>query len=218
MPKRYKKRQSCQNCPNLDKDSKMTKRTNKEKKMPTKNLERRLRLAKKHRRTKYREEKRREEKIDSRESSRQINMIYDKNGFYEDENKSMNFLISKGMKDNEMKEKKINIEKYNNKNKKIKNIITIIELIIIINIITILPSNRRCLIEYNFSNITLKIKGTGIKNILGKYDSFNYFDSAYFPKEVYINGELQNSVKYSYNFNQTHNFVELIYKILMKLN
>ena len=43
-------------------------------------------------------------------------MVYDKNGFYDYENKSMNILISKRMKNDEMKENKINLEKYNNNN------------------------------------------------------------------------------------------------------
>ena len=43
-------------------------------------------------------------------------MVYDKNGFYDEKNKSMNILISKRMKNDEMKENKINLEKYNNNN------------------------------------------------------------------------------------------------------
>ena len=224
MSIRYKKNQSNQKSPIRVKDVKMAKRTEKEKKIRTNNLKRRLRLAKIHRRSRHREEKRREEKrreekrreekIDSREGARQINMVYDKNCFYENKNKSMNFLISKGKirKNDGMKENKIYLEKYNKNGYKIqiKNII-IIELFIIIDIITILPSNKWYSIEFNLSKITLKIKGTGIKNILGYQDSANCFNKAYFPNEVYINGELQNEVNYSYNFNQTYNFVELIW-------
>ena len=65
--------------------------------------------------------------------------------------------------------------------------------------------------ESNFSKITLKIKDKGFKNILGYQNQNFYFNKAYFPNEVYINGELQNIVNYSYNFNQTINYVELLW-------
>ena len=57
-----------------------------------------------------------------------------------------------------------------------------------------------------FSNITLKIKGIGERNILGKT-----FKTELYPKEIYINGKLQNDISYKYHFNQTENIVELVW-------
>jgi len=88
----------------------------------------------------------------------------------------------------------------------------IFHLLIIINLINLinlkLSSNLWNLIEYGFSNITLKINGIGEKSIF----CFNstLFNKKYYPNEVYINGEKQNTIKYSYIFNQTENFVELV--------
>jgi len=58
--------------------------------------------------------------------------------------------------------------------------------------------------KYHFSNITLKLKGIGNKNILS-----NYFNEANYPYEISINGIKQNEVSYHYNFNKTDNYVEL---------
>ena len=62
-----------------------------------------------------------------------------------------------------------------------------------------------------FSNITLKIKGIGYKNILGEYSDSKPFESIYYPNEVYINGIKQNIVNYSYYLNLTDNYIELIW-------
>ena len=200
MSKRYKSNQRYKRSSIRDKNGKLSKRIGEENKKRINNFKRRVKT------------KRREEMLDSRESLGQIDMIYDKNSLYEDENKSMNILISQEKM--KMKENKIYLKKYSKINNKIqiKNIIIIIELfIIIINIIPRLPSIKLYLIKYNFSNITLKIKGTGNRKVLGYSSSYYYFDSQYYPNKVYINGELQNIVNYSYNFNQTYNFVELIW-------
>ena len=42
-------------------------------------------------------------------------------------------------------------------------------------------------------------------------NSNEYFGPAYFPNEIYINGYPQNIVNYSYVFNKTDNYVELIW-------
>ena len=81
-------------------------------------------------------------------------------------------------------------------------------LLIITNLIQILSSNNNNKFSYqlNFSNITLKIKGKGYKNILNNnYDLDNY------PNEITINSIAQNSINFTYYFNQTINIVELIW-------
>jgi len=66
------------------------------------------------------------------------------------------------------------------------------------------------LIEYNSYNITLKIKGTGTKQIFSSNSRFTNY-----PNEVYINGNKQNVVTHSYNLNQEDNFIELIWNNLI---
>ena len=90
-------------------------------------------------------------------------------------------------------DKKLNKKFYKNGLENIIYII-IIKLIIIINLfqMTIL------------SIITLKIQGIGSNQLFG--DSFSSY-----PKEIYINGYKQSDIKKEYNFNQTDNFVELIW-------
>ena len=61
------------------------------------------------------------------------------------------------------------------------------------------------LLKHNFSNITLKINGTGNKNVLS-----SSFGKNYYPNITYINGEIQSPIRNSYNFNQSNNIVELI--------
>ena len=76
-----------------------------------------------------------------------------------------------------------------------RKIIIIIKILIMINlIIQILSINKIYLIEYRYSNVTLKIKRTGNKNV---YDT-SYFKE--FPNEVYIKGNKQNDIKPQYNF------------------
>ena len=127
---------------------------------------------------------------------------------------------------NSLKEKNnLNIEKKeckikpkemsNNKNEKnLKNNKIIFILLIIIKFLKMLSNNKQHLIEYNFSKISLKIKGTGPKKILGYEKGSNEilaFESKYFPDEVHINGEIQNIVNYTYNFELSINYVELIW-------
>ena len=90
-----------------------------------------------------------------------------------------------------------------------KNKRIIFELVLIINIIIQIFSKSKTLDgKLEFSKITLKIKGKGNQNILYKKET-SFRDEL--PNLVYINGNLQNKVSYSYNFNQTDNFVELIW-------
>ena len=97
-----------------------------------------------------------------------------------------------------------------NKAKFNNNIIKIIlNFLIMTNSIKTLSTTSLCMSSH-FSKIYLKVNGTGIKNILGYTEEFK-FDPNFFPNEIHINGERQDNITYFYNFNQTDNFVELIW-------
>ena len=86
------------------------------------------------------------------------------------------------------------------KNKIIINNRIIIIYIIIIKLVIL--SNNNNIIKY--SNIKLKIKGNGYNNI---------FNSDYniYPDEIYINENKINNINYSYYFNNTNNYIELMW-------
>ena len=67
-------------------------------------------------------------------------------------------------------------------------------------------NNKMNFIRNNFSNITVKINGTGHKKIF----SDSIFTSSY-PKQVYINGIRQNIVNYTYDLNETENLILLVW-------
>ena len=91
------------------------------------------------------------------------------------------------------------------------NFIEIIKYIILLNLFNIISlDDRNSCIEYKAYNITLKIKGTGTKKIFS-----SNFQSNYHPDEVYINGYKQDNVKYSYELNQTYNFIGLTWNKLI---
>ena len=104
------------------------------------------------------------------------------------------------------KDKKENIKKYcknNNKKNRInirKN--TYIIIIIFFNLI----SQNNNMIEYKFSNITLKIQGPGFSNILSR--DFNEYD---YPDIIYINGNQNFTITNRYYFNEENNTVNLIW-------
>ena len=146
------------------------------------------------------------------------NLFYFKmKGFYEEIKESINnSIINKSINNN-------NAKFINQRNKRIKfllkytiyllNFIEIIKYIILLNLFNIISlDDRNAFIEYKAYNITLKIKGTGTKKI---FSSSPNFESIYHPDEVYINGYKQDNVKYSYELNQTDNFIGLIWKKLM---
>ena len=87
----------------------------------------------------------------------------------------------------------------------LRNFIEFTKYIILFNIFNnIFVNNKISLIEYNYYNINLKIKGIGTKKIFSSHSEFiNH------PDEVYINGYKKNGVTYSYYLNQTDNFIEL---------
>ena len=130
-------------------------------------------------------------------------MIYS----YKRENKkNLNEIIKKNnnkmRKESNYKEKN---RKYINK-KKHGNIVVIIKLLTMINlIIQILSINKIYLIEYKYSNVTLKIKGTGTKKVY----STSYLKV--FPKEVFINGKKQDEAKNNYNFEDIQSTVKLVW-------
>ena len=109
------------------------------------------------------------------------------------------------------------IEKWNNivyikiRNKISRRYLTliIIFLIIITLFIGSLPSN---IIESffinSFSNITLKIRGTGNNNV---FSSDINFEQSSYPNIIYINDERQDVIKSIYIFNQTENYIILIW-------
>ena len=89
----------------------------------------------------------------------------------------------------------------------LRNFIKITKYIILLNLFNnIFVNNKVSLIEYNFYNITLKIKGIGTKKI---FSSNDLYKSEYYPDEVYINGNKQNSVYHSYTLNETDNVIGL---------
>ena len=126
----------------------------------------------------------------------------------------MDSLISKFNYNVHLKSK-IKYDKLNNSmlstNKNIINKIKfgnnmIIKLLIMYLIDLILPVYILFFIDFHSSNITLKIKGTGEKNIFS-----NQFSDSYYPNYVYINEEIQNNVKYSYNLEEEYNIVVLVW-------
>ena len=112
------------------------------------------------------------------------------------------------IKEEQIKKRKNNIH---DKNKIIRNLMfNIIIKSIIMNIFYQIKCNISFdLFNYCLSNITLKIKGIGIKDIVGNNSQYNFkgFNNL---KDIYINGKKQDSIEYKYQFNQTENFVELI--------
>ena len=87
----------------------------------------------------------------------------------------------------------------------------ILKLLLILDMIHFLSLNKINIIELYFSKITLKVKGIGTKNILGRDEPSNNFLSSNYPNEIYINGLNQSFINYSYIFNETDNFVEMIW-------
>ena len=65
------------------------------------------------------------------------------------------------------------------------------------------------LIKFKLSILSLKVKDKGFKRIFNSDE--NCFNSSYYPNEIYINGDLQNEINYTYKFNKSENVVELIW-------
>ena len=88
----------------------------------------------------------------------------------------------------------------------IKNIVIIIKLLLILSLLIQILSKKRLLIQNQIANITLKIKGPGIKKLFG-----DEFAQESLPKEININGQSQLTISRSYNFSLTENTVELMW-------
>ena len=86
----------------------------------------------------------------------------------------------------------------------------IMKLIIIFELILVLSTKKLFFFKLKYSKISLKIKGTGNNNIFGN-NPINYFGISFFPAQVKINGQIQETLNYSYYFNETINNVELIW-------
>ena len=153
-------------------------------------------------------------------NDKRINRIIysEKKTEFNDSKKSFNtFYMSKQKKyDND----KLNEEKerYKKRKKKIINnniiinnnyimkALIMIKSIIIINIFLKAKNNIFNICYYQYSKITLKVKGIGEKQIFGSnFQGINYLN------QVYINGNEVDMKANKYIFNQTENLVELIW-------
>ena len=167
------------------------------------------------------ESKRREETLIIPGVAPKIKIDNKKNGLIEMKNESKNMqnikerikIINEYNIININRKKKRNNENIGNINKLKEYIIIIKFIIILCSFISRIKSNKFNL--YNISKITLKIKGTGYKNVLGVYNdnpsNVNSFQKEYYPNLIKINGNEQNDITYKYDFKQTDNFVELIW-------
>ena len=92
------------------------------------------------------------------------------------------------------------------KNQFIKNLVLFKLLIIIEFFVQVFSFNIFQFVKFQLSIITLKINGTGEKNV------FSYiYPQQYYPKEVYINGNNQTKIKFNYSFDESNNTVELLW-------
>ena len=111
---------------------------------------------------------------------------------------------------------KIKVNKIKNRNTNINNYNIIIRKCLKITLIKSIIINIFCrniilnLFYFRNSKITLKIKGVGESQILGN-DTIQNFKDLKYLKEIFINGIKQDKIEYKYSFNQTVNFVELIW-------
>ena len=111
---------------------------------------------------------------------------------------------------------KIKSQEKEEKTKKTKNIninnniilIFLIKLLILIYRFIRIQNNIFYPYYFQYSKISLKIKGIGDSSILGNDTGFPFKDINYL-NEVSINGIRQEIIGYRYYFNQTDNYVEL---------
>ena len=157
--------------------------------------------------------------INNKKISLQYLIRYIKNKCFGLKDKSKKSLFLKEKQKDNKKYNKIGVNKVNkNRHHITKNIIPfrlyiiiIFRYLIIIDLFTYKTTNSKFnLLLYNFSKITLYIKGIGEKNIL-TYEEQYTFGTANYPSEVIINGIKQITVNKKYYFNKTNNFVELIW-------
>ena len=77
----------------------------------------------------------------------------------------------------------------------------------LIHILSVKKSN---LFELSDLNITLKIRGTGYKNIFSSEEEYE-FESEYYPDKISINGIDQDIINHTYFFDSEENIVDLIW-------
>ena len=129
---------------------------------------------------------------------------------FENVNKSNKYSNSKEQSQIKIEYNKIRENSLNINIIKYRNHIIIFKFLLLIDLfIQILPACIFDMMNLNLSKITLNIKGIGYKSIF--FHNTTFFAINYYPDEVYINGDKQSEVNFSYNFNQTNNFVELIW-------
>ena len=107
-----------------------------------------------------------------------------------------------------LEDKKINI----NKGKRIRFSnykINFMIFILINSFIHVLQNSKYFLLELNYSNITLKIKGKGDKKVFT--DQKQWFKESFYPNEVHINGNKQNKVNHTYNLEEDDNTIKLVW-------
>ena len=144
-------------------------------------------------------EKTKENKILFNRNETEIKMNVNNNGFLEFKKILKKDLYYTGKKVYIKNDFKKNIKKNRITNKK-RN--TYVILMIFYNLI----GTNNNMIDFNFSNITLKIKGPGYQNIL-----YSNFHSYKFPNIIYINGNQNYTITNRYYFNEINNIVDLIW-------
>ena len=87
----------------------------------------------------------------------------------------------------------------------------ILNFLIILNLFNKTTNNKFNFYYFKLSQISLRIKGIGTKTLLSNSVTYT-FKGLNFIKQIYINGNIQSKVEYSYYFNQTDNFVKLIFE------
>ena len=87
----------------------------------------------------------------------------------------------------------------------------IFNFLIILNLFNKTINNKFNFYYFKFSKISLRIKGIGTKTLLSNSGTYS-FKGLNFIKQIYINGNIQDKVEHCYYFNQTDNFVELIFE------
>ena len=112
--------------------------------------------------------------------------------------------------------KHINDDRINNKKVKNPNKIKgqkykiIIKLILLINLfIRTFPTHKIHFINFYFSNITLRVKGPGLKKIF--CSNIQLFSTDYYPQSIYIGNNKNDSVNFEYDFISTENVVKLVW-------
>ena len=112
--------------------------------------------------------------------------------------------------------KHINDDRINNKIVKNPNKIKgqkykiIIKLILLINLfIRTFPTHKIHFINFYFSNITLRVKGPGLKKIF--CSDTQRFSTDYYPHSIYIGNNKMDPVNFEYDFISTENVVKLVW-------